>query len=301
MHFLSSEYPHIPREEAQFHIIPVPFEDSVSYGGGTAHGPEAIIAASQQLEAWDGYDCPGDRGIHTCPTVDCAGPVEEVFERISATVAETARTLLASGTAAIPVMIGGEHAITAAAWEGVVSTTDELPGIVQIDAHADLRDRYEGNPYSHASVMHRIHSAHHPTIFQIGVRALCQEEVNYRNQFSRPGAGSIHWRDAADLVPPGSDPITLPDDLPDTVYLTVDVDGLDPSVCPATGTPVPGGLSWYQTLACITHVCQHRRVIACDIVEHAPVNGWHGPDYTTAELVYRIMGIIGRYPGPGRG
>lgn len=301
MHFLSSEYPPIPKEEAQFYIIPVPWEDSVSYGGGTAEGPDAIIAASQQLETWDGYDCPGDRGIHTLPTIDCTGNVEEVFERISTSIEGTVRTRLPTGKAAIPVMIGGEHSITAAAWEGVYRTTDELPGIVQIDAHADLRDRYEGNPYSHASVMHRIHSAYHPTIFQIGVRALCPEEVNYRDQFSRPGAGSIHWRDAADLVPPGSTPLTLPEDLPDSVYLTVDVDGLDPSVCPATGTPVPGGLSWYQTLACISHVCQHRRVIACDIVEHAPVSGWHGPDYTVAELVYRIIGLIGRYPGPVQG
>jgi agmatinase len=299
--FLSSEFPPVPREQAQFHIIPVPWEASVSYGGGTAGGPEAIITASDQLEAWDGQDCPGDRGMCTLPAVDCTGTVEEVFSRISATVEETVRMRMPDGGTAIPVMIGGEHSITAAAWDGVCRGVETLPGIVQIDAHADLRDRYEGNPFSHASVIHRIHSSSKPTIFQVGVRALCQEEATYRSRYAGAKAGSIHWRDAAGYVPPGSPGLELPVELPDSVYLTVDIDGLDPSVCPATGTPVPGGLSWYQALACIELVCRQRRVIACDIVEHAPIPGWHGPDYTAAELVYRIIGLIGRYslPSPG--
>lgn len=290
MRFLSSEYPPCPPEEALFHVIPAPWESSVSYGGGTAGGPAAILAASDQLERWDGTSSPGDHGIHTADTIDCAGTPGKVFPRITAAV----DAALAAG--AVPVMLGGEHSITAAAYDAVAGFyRDTAIGVIQIDAHADLRDRYQGNEYSHASVIHRLHQRWFPPVFQVGVRALCTEEVSYRHRYADDPRGPIGWLDARDLVPPASRGFSIPERFPDRVYLTVDVDGLDPSVCPATGTPVPGGLSWYQALEILETVCRTRTVVAYDVVELAPVSGLHSAEYAAAELTYRIMGMISRH------
>lgn len=296
MRFLSSEYHQPPAAEALFQVIPVPFEASVSYGGGTAGGPAAILEASDQLEAYDGIDCPGDRGIYTQPPVPCQGVAADVFPEIARAV-RAGVLARAPGPPAIPVVIGGEHSVTGAAWEGVIQARGAgapLPGLIQIDAHADLRDRYQGSEFSHASVVRRIHTIWHPRVYQIGVRALCTEEVAYRSAHAATPNQAIQWHDAAQLVPPGSPPVEIPADFPDEVYLTVDVDGLDPSICPATGTPVPGGLGWYQTLSIIEGIARSRRIIAFDVVELAPIPGLHAPQYAVAELTYRIMGMIAR-------
>ena len=279
--FLGSEFDHPAPQDALFHILPVPWEASVSYGGGTAQGPAAILQASWQLESWDGHGNPSAKGIYTHPPVDCAGEAETVVERIAAAT----RDIVAAGK--FPIALGGEHSVTYGVIKGLLDAGIEDFGVVQIDAHADLREAYEGKPYSHASVMKRIVDCDIP-LFQLGVRALCEEEQHIREH------KSVHYLDAEQLVPGNITDITLPEDFPEQVFFTVDVDGLDPSVFPATGTPVPGGLGWYQTLSLFESVARQRRIIGFDLMEFAPIANFHAYEFSAALLAYKLMGIIAR-------
>ncbi|TVR68970.1 MAG: agmatinase [Spirochaetaceae bacterium] len=303
--FLEGEYPCSSPDQALFYVIPVPYEGTVSYGGGTARGPERILAASTQLEKFDGIDCPGEAGIHTARPVDCSGTPEEVLPRVGDAVLSA---LGAHDHDPLPVVLGGEHSITAPAVRAVRDKLRERTGlatplgVIQIDAHADLRDRYEGSPLSHAAVMRRVHQDLGVPLIQIGVRALSREEETYRLAARDETDPVLLWHDARDIVPSALSRIEIPRDFPSRVYLTLDVDGLDPSICPATGTPVPGGLEWYQTLNLLQHIANAREIAAFDVVELAPIPGLHAPDYALAELTYRIMGMIARSrSAPGSG
>tara|TARA_R110000824_G_scaffold279180_1_gene467388 strand:+ start:26567 stop:27457 length:891 start_codon:yes stop_codon:yes gene_type:complete len=279
--FLGSEFEHPNQKDAYFHVLPVPYEASVSYGGGTALGPAAILGASWQLESWDGKSIPARRGIHTHPPVDCEGDAELVLSRISNAV----QNIVENG--GFPVGLGGEHTVTFGIINGLIEAGIEDFGIVQIDAHADLRDAYEGNPFSHASVMKRIADMDIP-IYQLGIRALCEEEVQARKIYN------VEYLDAEVLVRKNIHKFDLPADFPDKVFFTVDVDGLDPSVFPSTGTPVPGGLAWYQTLALFESVAQQAQIIGFDIMEFAPIEGFHAYEFSAALLAYKMMGIVER-------
>ncbi len=283
--FLASELPPLGPEAARFHVLPVPYEKTVSYGGGTARGPAAIIAASSQLERWDGASDPGAEGIYTWPAIDCSRPAPQVIESIAAAVAK----ILALGKT--PVVLGGEHTVTGGVIRGYLEAGVRDFGVVQIDAHADLRDAYEGDPLSHASVMRRVVEAGVP-LFQLGNRAYCEEEREARAKYK------VHAIDADQLVPQGVHTITLPADFPPQVFFTLDVDGIDPSVLPATGTPVPGGLTWYQTLGLFESVARQRRIIGFDILEFAPIAGFHAYDFAAALLAYKLMGIVQRTAKP---
>jgi agmatinase len=286
--FLESELPELAPQNARFHVLPVPYEKTVSYGGGTAKGPAAIIAASSQLERWDGASDPGAEGIYTWPAIDCSGPAAQVIDAIAAAVAK----ILALGK--MPVVLGGEHTVTGGVIRGYLDAGLRDFGVVQIDAHADLREAYEGDPLSHASVMRRIVEAGVPLV-QLGNRAYCEEERAARARYK------VHAIDADQLVPQGIRSITLPADFPPQVFFTLDVDGMDPSVLPATGTPVPGGLGWYQTLGLFESVARQRSIIGFDILEFAPIPGFHAYDFAAALLAYKLMGIVQRAgPDPGR-
>jgi len=279
--FLGSEIDQADPGAAMFHVLPVPYERTVSYGGGTGQGPSAILRASWQLETWDGRSRPCDAGIHTCPPVDCSVAAEQVIESIAAASAGIARS------GAIPVVLGGEHTVTYGVLRGLADAGVGEFGIVQIDAHADLRDAYEGDPLSHASVMKRAVDMGIP-LYQLGIRALCEEEVQAREQFG------VRYQDAEELVPNGIDNIELPEDFPANVFFTLDIDGMDPSVFPSTGTPVPGGLGWYQTLRLFESVARQRKIIGFDVMEFAPIDGFHAYDFAAALLTYRLMGITVR-------
>lgn len=288
MRFLESEIPALAPEAARFHVLPVPYEKTVSYGAGTAKGPAAIISASSQLERWDGASDPAAEGIYTWPAIDCSAPAPQVIEAIAGAVAR----ILALGK--MPVVLGGEHTVTGGVIRGYLDAGARDFGVVQIDAHADLRDAYEGDPLSHASVMRRVVEAGVPLV-QLGNRAYCEEERDARARYK------VHAIDADRLVPQGIRDITLPADFPPQVFFTLDVDGIDPSVLPATGTPVPGGLGWYQTLGLFESVARQRRIIGFDILEFAPIAGFHAYDFAAALLVYKLMGIVQRAdPGPTR-
>ena len=277
--FLGSEFKHPQPEDAFFHILPVPYEASVSYGGGTALGPAAILGASWQLETWDGKSTPCNRGIFTYPPVDVDAPAEQVMQNIAAATAKIIEQR------AFPIVLGGEHSVTYGVIKGLIAAGMTDIGVVQIDAHADLREAYEGNPYSHASVMKRIVDLDIP-LFQLGVRAFCEEEIATRQ------AHRVNYLDADILVPGNIQKIELPDDFPSNIFFTLDIDGIDTSVFPSTGTPVPGGLSWYQTLSLFESVAGQRNVIGFDLMEFAPIKGFHAYEFSAALLAYKMMGII---------
>ncbi|MFW5827096.1 MAG: arginase family protein, partial [Alkalispirochaeta sp.] len=243
-----------------------------------------------QLEVFDGSSTPGEEGIHTNAPVDCTGGPAAVFPRITSAVATAVRE--GPGGGGIPIILGGEHSISAPAVRGVKEALHQPIGVIQIDAHADLRNEYEGTRHSHATVARRIHQDLGLPLVQIGVRAVSPEEIRYR----RDVGSEITAHDAASIVPGGVSAITLPESFPQRVYITIDVDGLDPSIIPATGTPVPGGLGWYQFLSILESIAAAREIVACDVVELAPIPGQHAWDYAAAEVVYRMMGMIARSP-----
>lgn len=280
-HFLGSEIAQGDPATSLFHVIPVPYERTVSYGGGTGNGPSAILDASWQLETWDGKSSPCELGIYTREAVDCGGEEAAVIERIAAAT----KAVVVLGK--MPVAIGGEHTVTGGVIKGLLDAGLTDVGVVQIDAHADLRDAYEGNSLSHASVMKRVVDLGIP-LYQLGVRAYCEEEMAVREKHG------VLFQDADQLVPDNITEITLPDDFPKKVFFTLDIDGMDPSVFPSTGTPVPGGLGWYQTLSLFESVARQREIIGFDVMEFAPIQGFHAYEFAAAQLIYKMMGIVER-------
>lgn len=280
--FLASEYEPAPPEKAAFHVIPVPLERSVSYGGGTARGPAAILAASQQLEALESGMAPGEGGIYTAPPVDCAGSPEQVLARVQKAVAAA----LAQG--AVPVLLGGEHTVTLGALMALADHARRtgLPfGVVQFDAHADLRHSYGGDTWSHASVMRRAAEDLELPLVQFAVREISREEIEVREKL-----GVTHY-DAWFLSRVGLPEQPLPEDFPRRIYISFDVDGLDPSLMPATGTPSPGGLTWKECQFILEKCAAGHEIIGLDVVELAPIVGLHHADYTAARLAHFMMGL----------
>lgn len=271
--FLASEIPDLSPEECLFHVIPAPLEETVSYGGGTSRGPRAILEASVQLEAFDGSSCPCEHGIYTASVMSTIDEVEKAVFKVLK-------------NQKVPVILGGEHAVTNGALRALKKINRPV-GVVQFDAHADLRDTYEGSPLSHACVMRRALDLGFE-IFQIGVRSLSLDEHCLRQN---RGIGHL---DAETIARKGIPDTLLPADFPDDIYITFDVDAFCPSLIPATGTPEPGGLTWWQTMACLNRLTGTRHVIGFDVVELAPIPGFHASDFTVARLVYNLMGMIGR-------
>ena len=273
--FLELDVPPAAPDKARFEIIPVPLERSVSYGAGTSAGPARLLEASLHLESYDGESVPAYAGIYTGPAVGCGVETADVLQEVESRVA----TALAGGR--VPVVLGGEHTVTLGAVRAFAARGEPF-GVVQFDAHADLRDRYEGNPFSHACVMRRIVEMKVP-IFQVGVRSLSVAEAGIRQVCAIP------YCDADVLLKPGAPELVLPPDFPAQIYLTFDVDAFDPAVMPGTGTPEPGGLCWYDALRLIDSVLAGRRLAGFDVVELAPVDNSHVSEFTAAKLVYCLM------------
>jgi len=259
-------------------IWPVPLERTVSYGRGTAHGPAAILEASQNLELYDEeLHCePCSVGIATLPpfepaALDMAEAIHQI-QRAAKPHLEIGKCLVA---------LGGEHSLTTGPVRAVREVYPEL-GVVQFDAHADLRDEYEGSPYNHACVMRRIHDDGLPTL-SVGIRSLSEPE----GQLIQAEGFSIIWgAELASLtVKRFGKALEL---LPETVYLTFDVDYFDPALIPATGTPEPGGGKWWSTLALLRELFRRKRVVAMDVVELAPIVGQTVSDFIAARLVYKL-------------
>lgn len=262
-------------------VLPVPYEATTSYGEGARGGPRAILEASRYVELWD-QELKADLsglGIHTLPALELTregpGPAMEELETAYGRILEVAGDRFV-------VMLGGEHSISSPAIRAHAARTEERLHVLQLDAHADLRAGYEGTPHSHASAMARILDV--TDVVGVGVRGISEEEVEAAR--SNEGVTLLYaermweddeWMDRA------------LDALGDPVYLTFDVDFLDPSLVPSTGTPEPGGGDWYRTLRFLRRVFRERRVVACDVVELAPIPGFHAPDFLVAKLVFKLL------------
>lgn len=279
--FHGQDVPPSSPAQALFHILPVPFEASVSYGTGTALGPRAILEASAQLERFDGKSRPCDKGIYTAPAIDCDDDTETVLARISDAVTQSLKHN------ALPIVIGGEHTVTLGPVRALKDSGRDF-GVIQFDAHADLRNTYENTPYSHACVMRRILEMGIPLI-QIGTRSYSREEADLRSE------KNICFYDAETIAREGIKAVRIPSAFPRAVYLTIDIDALDSSIMPATGTPVPGGLGWYPMLWIIEALLKERTCIGFDIVEFAPVQNIHAYNFAAAQLIYNIMGRVVDY------
>lgn len=267
---------------ARFEVVPCGLEATVSYGTGTAGGPAAILAASQQLERLVAGRVPCAEGIFTHAPVACTQDIAQVMRDLRGLTGEIA------GRGHVPVTLGGEHSLSYGAVMGVadaLAAQGKGPlGLVHIDAHADFRDAYQGHKHSHASVMNLLAAEGLP-IASFGVRALAEEEEQARR------AHGVIAFDGPDLVRGQVSAVTLPDAFPENIYVTFDLDGLDPSVLPATGTPVPGGLGFYQALDLVESALQGRKCVGIDIVELAPIKGQPASDFTAALIAYHLMGL----------
>ena len=281
--FLNSELSldETSKEKAKYHVVPIPLEKTVSCGRGTAKGPEAIIDASNELERFTGKSEPCTNGIFTYPFLNCNFAIESVMLNIEKTTKEISKQNK------IPVILGGEHSVTFGAVNGIFKglnfSKNEEIGIIQIDAHADLRENYENQAYSHASVMYLLSKSKYK-IAQFGVRALSKEEAKNRDIFE------ILYFDVEEIK--NTKDIKLPKYFPHNIYITFDVDGLDPSIMPATGTPVPDGLGFNESLQLIKSLIKGRKVIGFDVVEFSPIKNFFAYDFTVSSLVYRIMELI---------
>lgn len=292
-YFLDSEYPNASQQIAYFHVIPFPLEETVSYMGGTDQGPQAILEASGQLEKLvDDQTEPGLLGIHTTEAIDCTyqNSVQEVFERASKLVS------IAFGHHSIPVMLGGEHSVSNASIQAIAKAFEKGEvGILQFDAHMDLREAYEGSVFSHASVMKRAVEAGIP-LYQIGVRNYSTEDLEAREAFKVHHLDA-HAIDSMKHTKEGLSQVLLPESFPKKLFITFDVDGFDASLMPSTGTPDPGGLLWWDAINLLESLTEGRTIIGCDVVELAPNPLLHHGPYLTAKLVYHLMGLIAKRNG----
>lgn len=268
-------------EESRAAILPVPFERTTSWGKGTAGGPDAIIRASHYLEVYDQeLECePCRRGIATLsPFLPESFDLPAALRELEA----EARGHMEAGK--FLVTLGGEHSITAPLVRAAAGVWGEV-GVVQFDAHADLRDTYEGTAESHACVMRRIVEAGLPTL-AVGIRSLSAPEAAVIRDRSLPVIWGRELERSRDRF------AKLLARLPERVYLTFDVDYFDPSLVPATGTPEPGGGTWYPTLALLRHLFRSRTVVAMDVVELAPRDSHPASDFLAAKLVYKCLGYL---------
>jgi agmatinase len=275
-------------DPARILVWPVSYEGTVSYGTGTGAGAMAIVDASRNMEL---YDDETDTevykvGIHTLPEFTPRPTPDEMMSGLY----DRARELV--GTGKFVCMLGGEHSISGPVIKAHAEKYHEL-SVLQIDAHADLRDSYDGTPHSHASIMARVVKDLRIPSVQVGIRSISAEEVRLIETgiptkifWARDIVGKTDWIDKAI------------DGLTDTVYLTIDIDGLDPSIVPTTGTPEPGGLGWYETLELIRRVAEKKRIVGMDLVEYSYVGTFDSPAFLCSKLVYKSLAYIFKNEAP---
>jgi agmatinase len=261
-------------------VIPFGLEAKVSYGSGTAAGPAAILKASQQLELYDDeLQCEPylDYGVAALCAPEIAAPIEAALDQLAGIV----ESVLHDGK--FPFVLGGEHSLTAGAIRPLVARHPDLV-VLQFDAHADLRDGYQGERFSHAAAMRRVLDFPGVSLVSVGIRAVSKAEVEFYE--ANRDRIAIHW--AKDQARWDIDAMVAPlRGRP--VYVTFDIDALDAALMPATGTPTPGGLSYMQALGILRQACRAGRVVGADLVELAPIEGLHACDYTAAALAYKML------------
>jgi agmatinase len=279
------EYAAATFDSAKVAILPVPYGETVSYGRGTEKGPAAIIEASRHMELYDEQLAmePWRHGVWTDAMLEIGAGTEpqQVLDNIS----ERFGQLLDAGKWVM--MLGGPHSITPAGVSAVASRVKDLH-LFQLDAHADLRDSYEGDRHSHACAMARCLDT--VPIRAVGIRSYSPEERE-RMEHGLPGYEMIH---AWEMEGEGWIERAVEGLHGKPVYLTVDVDFFDPAIMPSTGTPEPGGGQWWPTMRLLQALFDRARVVACDVVELAPQPGLHHADFTAARLVHKLIGFACR-------
>lgn len=266
---------------ARFAVLPVPYDATTSFGVGTRDGPRAIITASQQVELYDeglGRAVPRD-GCATLPSLepDDRGP-QFMVERIY----RAARRVMRDGKFLIG--LGGEHTISLGLIRAARARYPRL-SVLQIDAHADLRDQYHNTPYSHACVMRRVHELGVPFV-GVGVRNYSAEEARFIRAAQIRLVSARECHDSRTWVE------EVASRLGRHVYVTIDIDGFDPACAPGTGTPEPGGLNWFQVADLLATVAQTRQIVAADVVEVRPLPPASVTEFLAARLIHRLMGLV---------
>jgi agmatinase len=286
-HFLPNNFLGLPPAQsdyrtARFVVLPIPYEATTTYMAGTREGPRAIIAASQQVEL---YDEALGRESHTAgvATLDPLEPEAAGPAAMHEAIFAAAKKLVRDDKFLIG--LGGEHSITSGLVRAV-RTRHKQVSVLQIDAHADLRDEYHGTPYSHAAVMRRIHDMRVPAV-AVGIRNYSLEEARFIRRENKPVISAETCRRSSDWIGQAVGGLS------DEVYVTIDIDGFDPAYAPGTGTPEPGGLDWYQVTELLAAVARSRRIVACDVSEVRPIPPSTVTEFLAAKLVYRLMGLVG--------
>ncbi len=267
-------------ERSRFVVLPLPYERTTSYMKGTRLGPQALVRASQQVELYDeetGLET-WKAGVATLPPPPAEREPAAYFRAVAAIAEPVARR------GQFLMSIGGEHAITEGPLSGVRRVHSKL-SVFHVDAHCDLRDTYEGSIYNHACAARRM-MEYCDRIVQVGIRSISEDEKHHTNTKKVATFRMHETRDIAALVP------RVLAELGDTVYVSIDLDGLDPAVIPGVGTPQPGGLGWYELLDLLRAIVREKNVVACDIVELCPLEGQVISEFAAAKLAYRIMGYV---------
>ncbi len=263
-------------------MVPVPFDLTTCYRAGARDGPMHILAASPHMELYEEeagrevYRC----GIHTMDPIEpCISP-----ESMACEVEKAVSGIFKQGK--LPVVLGGDHSVSIGAIRAAAGARGPLD-IIQFDAHTDLRDEYQGSPYSHACVMRRVWEF--GKVIQAGIRSTSEEEMNFlKNSGETPlWAREILEKDLSEAAELIMGRLTGR-----PIYITIDLDCLDPGIMPSVGTPEPGGLLWHHLTGLLKAICDTNRVIGFDVVELSPIPGMHAPDYLSARLIYKLIGYI---------
>lgn len=267
-------------EKSRVVILPVPYEATTTYGKGTKEGPKAIIDASRNMELYDEeVDCePYKVGIHTL--IEFKEGFDNPQKMIKA-LADKVQGLFSSGK--LVIALGGEHTITLGMVEGLQKAGEDF-SILTVDAHADLRNSYGGTKYSHACVTRRLIEENR--IVQVGIRSLCQEEADF---IKKKNLKLFYAKDIIDKKEWMKEVISR---LSDKVYLSIDLDFLDPSIMPAVGTPEPGGLGWYETLRFLRLLTKEKKILGIDVVELCPASQDIPSSFTAAKLIYKLIAYL---------
>ncbi len=277
----------VPREEARAVLLPVAYDLTTTYGTGARNGPRALLEASTHMELFDeelGFT-PSDVGVHTAEIVDqiASGP-EGMVRLVSRLLGE----ILDEGR--LPILVGGDHSLTIGAFLAFEERKRPVT-VLHLDAHADLREEYQGTPFSHACVMARGRERF-PCV-SVGIRSLSEPEWK-RVQFERLAVFPARRirEDREEFLAEVSPLLARP------IYLTLDLDVLDPAILPSTGTPEPGGLAWEEVLWLVRSLTAGREVVGFDVMELSPIPGFRAPDFLAAKLLNKILGYT---CPPGRG
>lgn len=272
--------------EAKTVILPIPYEKTTTYRKGCQNGPAAILTASDQLEAYDEElqrEICLETGIYTCGAIaDTRQDPSLAPETMLQVTIDTVSKLIADRK--FVVALGGEHSITAGVVRAYQQAMNEPFTVIQIDAHGDMRHAYEGSIHNHACVMRRILDMGLPTL-PVGIRSICHEEARLIEAKQIPVIWARDIYGEANWIETAISRIATP-----KVFITIDLDGIDPSLIPGVGTPEPGGLNWYELTRFLKRVFANYQVIGCDVMELAPLVNSVVSEFTAAKLVYKLIG-----------